>query len=125
TDVRPPQMLLKGMSLVGDASLPMMLLALGARLSAFDPSGFRGGLLGALARPIIGMVLAWPLTVWLELEGQARAQLLLFGALPPAVLQFMLAERYQQEPDKVAAMIMLGNVLALGFVPLALLIGMG
>jgi hypothetical protein len=39
-------------------------------------------------------------------------------------MQFMLAERYHQEPDKVAAMIMLGNALAVVFVPLALAIGL-
>ena len=43
--------------------------------------------------------------------------------LPPAVLQFMLADRYQQEPEKVAAMVMLGNVMALIFVPLGLVLG--
>ena len=32
----------------------------------------------------------------------------------------MLAERYGQEPEKVAAMILLGNALAVLFVPLAL-----
>ena len=58
------------------------------------------------------------------LEGAARGQLLLFAALPPAVMQFMLADRYQQEPDKVGAMIMLGNALAVLFVPLALALGL-
>lgn len=50
--------------------------------------------------------------------------MLLFAALPPAVMQFMLADRYQQEPDKTAAMIMLGNALAIVFIPLALALGM-
>lgn len=68
-------------------------------------------------------MVAWPLVIWLGLEGTARAQLLLFAALPPAVLQFMLADRYQQEPEKVAAMVMLGNVMALIFVPLGLILG--
>ncbi len=46
--------------------------------------------------------------------------MLRFAALPPAVMQFMLADRYHQEPDKVGAMIMPGNALAVVFVPLAL-----
>ena len=41
-------------------------------------------------------------------------------ALPPAVMQFLLAERYRQEPERVAAMILLGNALAVVFVPVAL-----
>jgi malate permease and related proteins len=50
--------------------------------------------------------------------------LLLFAALPPAVIQYMLADRYHQEPEKVAASIMVGNALAVVFVPLALAIGL-
>ena len=124
TELRPPEALLSGMKLLGDALLPMMLFALGVRLTALTRNGLALGFLGAFARPLIGLAIGIPLAWALELEGAARGQLLLFAALPPAVIQFMLAERYQQEPDKVGAMIMLGNALALLFVPLALAIGL-
>jgi predicted permease len=120
TDVRPPDVVLAGLKLLGDALLPMMLFALGVRLTALTRQGLALGLLGALARPLIGLAIALPLAWALGLEGAARGQLLLFAALPPAVMQFMLADRYHQEPDKVGAMIMLGNALAVVFVPLAL-----
>jgi predicted permease len=124
TELRPPDMLLSGMKLLGDALLPMMLFALGVRLTALTRQGLALGFLGALARPLIGLAIGIPLAWALDLEGAARGQLLLFAALPPAVIQFMLAERYQQEPDKVGAMIMLGNAMAVLFVPLALAIGL-
>jgi malate permease and related proteins len=124
TEVRPPEVMMSGMRLLGDALLPMMLFALGTRLTALTRSGLALGMLGALARPLIGLAIGIPLAWALGLEGAARGQLLLFAALPPAVIQFMLAERYQQEPDKVGAMIMLGNALAVVFVPLALAIGL-
>lgn len=124
TDVRPPAVLLSGLKLLGDALLPMMLFALGVRLTSLTRAGLALGLLGALARPLIGLAIGIPLAWVMGMEGAARGQLLLFAALPPAVMQFMLAERYQQEPDKVAAMIMLGNALAVIFVPLALAIGL-
>lgn len=124
TDLRPPDVLLGGLKLLGDAMLPMMLFALGVRLTSLTRSGLALGLLGALARPLLGLAIGIPLAWALGLEGAARGQLLLFAALPPAVMQFMLAERYHQEPDKVAAMIMLGNALAVVFVPLALAIGL-
>ncbi len=44
----------------------------------------------------------------------------IFGALPPAVLNYVFAERYRQEPGKVASMVMLGNLGALLFIPIAL-----
>lgn len=124
TEIRPPDVLLSGLKLLGDALLPMMLFALGVRLTSLTRSGLALGLLGALARPVIGLAIGLPLAWFLHLEGAARGQLLLFAALPPAVMQFMLAERYGQEPDKVAAMIMLGNALAVVFVPLALALGL-
>ena len=69
---------------------------------------------------MIGLALALPLVWALGLTGASKGQLILFGSLPPAVMQFLLAERYRQEPEKVAAMILLGNALAVLFVPLAL-----
>lgn len=124
TDVRPPEVVMSGLKLLGDALLPMMLFALGARLTALTREGMALGLLGALARPLIGLAIGIPLAWALGLEGEARGQLLLFAALPPAVIQYMLADRYHQEPEKVAASIMVGNALAVVFVPLGLAIGL-
>jgi predicted permease len=122
--VRPPDMLMTGMKLLGEAMLPLMLFALGVRLTALKAEDLPRGLLGAFARPVIGLALAVPLAWAFGLEGAARAQLILFGALPPAVMQFLLAERYGQEPERVAAMILLGNALAVVFVPIGLAIAL-
>ena len=118
--VRPPDTLFTGMKLLGDAMVPLMLFALGVRLTQLRRRDVPRGLLGAFARPMIGLAVGVPLAWALGLEGMARAQLILFAALPPAVMQFLLAERYEQEPERVAAMILLGNALAVVFVPLGL-----
>ena len=60
----------------------------------------------------------------LALTALQRGQMYLFASLPPAVLTFMVAEQYQQEPDQVAAIVLLGNLGALAFVPLGLWLGM-
>ncbi len=118
--VRPPDMIFTGMKLLGDAMVPLMLFALGARLTQLRRRDVPLGLLGAFARPLIGLAVALPLAWALGLEGSARAQLVLFAALPPAVMQYLLAERYEQEPERVAAMILLGNALAVLFLPVGL-----
>lgn len=123
-DVRPPEHLMTAMKMLGDATLPIMLFALGVRLTSLTRSGLVQGAVGALARPLIGLAIGLPLVWLMGLDGPAKGQLLLFAALPPAVMQYMLAERYHQEPDKVAAMILLGNALAVVFVPLALALGL-
>jgi hypothetical protein len=38
----------------------------------------------------------------------------------PAVISFIFAERYRQEPEKVASMVIIGNAAAVIFIPLAL-----
>ena len=120
TGVRPPDVIFTGMKMLGKAMLPLMLFALGARLTQLKREDIPRGLMGAFARPLIGLAVAVPLAWALQLEGFARGQLLLFAVLPPAVMQFLLAERYGQEPERVAAMILMGNALAVVFVPLGL-----
>jgi predicted permease len=46
--------------------------------------------------------------------------LLVFAALPPAVLNYMVAEQYRQEPRRVASIVLVGNFASLVFIPLAL-----
>ena len=70
----------------------------------------------------LGMLIAWGAGRALGLSTEHQAMLLVFGALPPAVLNYVFAERYAQEPDKVASIVMVGNVAALLFIPVALAI---
>jgi malate permease and related proteins len=102
--VWPPLML--AIKMVGDIAIPLMLFAL--------------GLFGAVLRPVAGMALAWVMMTLLGLPERERALLLVFGALPPAVLNYMFAERYHQEPDKVASMVLIGNMAAVVSMPIAL-----
>lgn len=117
-EVWPP--LLMSIEMVGDISIPLMLFALGVRLADSRISAVGFGLFGAVLRPVVGMALAWALLQMLELPPREQALLLVFGALPPAVLNYMFAERYQQEPDKVASMVLIGNLAAVVFLPIAL-----
>ncbi len=56
----------------------------------------------------------------LDLDATQQGLLFLFGSLPPAVLNFMVAEQYGQEPGKVASIVLIGNMMAVLFVPLGL-----
>ncbi len=112
--------LLTAIRMVGDISIPLMLFALGVRMVDVSLAGWRVGLLGAVLCPLTGLAgaaLALPL---LQLAPEQTALVVLFGALPPAVLNYMFAERYGQEPDKVASMVLIGNLAAVVFLPVAL-----
>ncbi len=106
--------------MLGDVSIPLLLFALGVRMTSVSFAEWRVAVTGAILRPLAGMGLA-ALMIWLfALSGRNAAMLLVFGALPPAVLNFLFAERYHQEPERVASLVLIGNLAALVFLPLAL-----
>jgi predicted permease len=108
--------------LLGEIAVPLLLFSLGVRLAVSSLSDLRVGVIGAIATPLIGMALAALLVPVLGLAGRDADMLLIFGALPPAVLNYVFAERYGQEPAKVASMVMIGNLGALVFIPIALVL---
>jgi len=108
--------------MLGDISVPLMLFALGVRLADVRFSDSTTGLIAAIVRPVAGMGTAAFLGWLMNLPSMQLAELILFGSLPPAVMNYMFAERYQQEPHKVASIVMIGNIAGLLFIPLALLI---
>jgi len=115
-----PEFLTVSAKLVGDALIPMMLLSLGVRLAEVRWDAIRLGLIGGIACPVTGLAMALVLAPALGLDPTQRGLLLLFGALPPAVLNFMVAESFRQEPHKVASIVLIGNLLSVLFVPIGL-----
>lgn len=112
--------LMAASKILGDISLGLMIFSLGVRLSSARLSAWGIGVVGAIATPLTGMLMAWGFGELAGLGRHSQDILFIFGALPPAVSGFIFAERYGQEPDKVAAIVMIGNAAALFFVPLAL-----
>ncbi|MFZ6674262.1 AEC family transporter [Undibacterium sp. Xuan67W] len=119
-----PDYLFIAMKMMGDACIPIMLFALGVRMLDISFSSWRIGVVGALICPVAGLLVALLLDPILPLNSAQRGQMYLFAALPPAVFCFMVAEQYQQEPDKVASIVLLGNLAALLFVPAGLWLGL-
>ena len=120
TDLRPPAAIGEGVHLLGQIAIPLMLFSLGARLTEADLTHWRAGLIGALLRPAAGLLLVLPLLWLLPLTGDLPALLILFAVLPPAVLNYMFADRYGQQPEIVAAIVIWGNLASLLVVPLTL-----
>ena len=119
-----PSPVFSAMKLLGEASIPIMLFALGVRMMDISFKSWHIGLVGAATCPLVGLIVALLLDQILPLTTGQRGQMYLFAALPPAVLCFMVAEQYRQEPDKVASIVLIGNLAALIFVPLGLWMGL-
>ncbi|MCB1774463.1 MAG: AEC family transporter [Gammaproteobacteria bacterium] len=115
-----PGPLHEAIDLVGQIAIPLMLFALGVRMTGVDLADWRIGVAGAVLCPLSGLLMAWLVLQWMPLPDVQYAQLVVFAALPPAVLNFMLAERYAIEPRKVAAIVLIGNLASLLVIPAVL-----
>jgi predicted permease len=115
-----PDWLSVAIKMVGDALIPMMLLSLGVRLFEVRWDDWHIGVIGGLVCPLTGLALAAVFAWATGMDRMQQGLLLLFGSLPPAVLNFMVAEQFRQEPAKVASIVLIGNVLSIAFVPLGL-----
>jgi predicted permease len=103
--------------MLGKVAIPLMLFSLGVRLTRVSWGDYRVGLAMAIFCPVVGVSLAMLLVQILPLSPLHQNILILFGVLPPAVINFMLAEQYNSDPDKVASMVIIGNLASLISIP--------
>lgn len=120
-NVRLPQFIDLPLEMLGQVAIPMMLFSLGVRLTRVTWNDSKSGLVMAAFCPIVGMALAIALCQVIPMSPLHQQILVLFGALPPAVINFMLAEQYGREPESVASMVLIGNIASVVTLPLALL----
>ena len=120
TDVHIPALILIPMEMLGQIVIPMVLFALGVRMQDVTTNDLRVGITAAILCPVTGLALAYCLQPILQLDALQWSVFLVFAALPPAVLNYMVAERYNQEPSRVASIVLIGNIGAIVWMPLAL-----
>ena len=119
-NVAVPTAIMLPIDMLGKVAIPIMLFSLGVRLTRVNLSDSSIGLVMAALCPIVGVSLALLIIEILPLSELHQNILILFGVLPPAVINFMLAEQYNREPDKIASMVMIGNLFSMVTIPLAL-----
>ena len=118
--VQLPEWIDVTLTMIGNILIPMMLLSLGARLAETPTTQWRAGVVGAIATPVVRIVAALVLLQFLPLSDVQRGAFLLFAALPPAVFNYLLADRFGREPEMVASIVMAGHFASVVLLPLAL-----
>ncbi|MDD1792297.1 AEC family transporter [Enterovibrio sp. ZSDZ42] len=106
-----------GMVLIGSAAVPVMLISLGVQLTAIQWSGLGVGLLSTALSLATGAASFAVIYFFVPLPPEHLRMMLLFAMLPPAVMNFLFAERFHVGPDKVASMVLFGNFLTVITLP--------
>lgn len=114
------QPLYEATTLLGQAAVPVMLLSLGAQMCNMKLSGLKVGILCTLQSLATGAI-AFTCIYWLIPLPRLELQMMvLFTMLPPAVMNYLFAERFNIEPVKVASMVLFGNFFSIVTLPLLL-----
>jgi malate permease and related proteins len=115
-----PEVLLRPITMLGQATIPIMLISLGYRLHEVESLQWGHALGGALARIGGGFAAANLAVHLIGAEGVNRQVLLLYGALPAAVVNFVLTEKYRQDPALAASIVVISTFISIFTIPVVL-----
>lgn len=107
-------------AMIGSVLVPMMLMSLGVRLASSQVADARVGVQSGVLIMAVRLAAVFLTLLLMPLQGLERGSLILFACIPPAVFNFLLADKFQVEPNKVASTVIVGHVLSLAFLPLGI-----
>ncbi len=122
TDAAPPGWVLDTTHLLGGVTIPLMLVTLGVSLARPTTVRLGRGLALALARLAMGFGVGLGLAELFGLHGIARGVMIIESAMPAAVFNYILAERYARAPSEIAGIVVLSTLLSYATLPLLLLV---
>lgn len=107
-----PVSLFRAFDLLGEASIPIMIFALGYKLSEVVITQVSKSFLAGGMRILFGLTLGILAVSLFKLDGVEAKVIILLSAMPPAVFNFVLAEKYNQDSETVASIILAGTLIS-------------
>jgi hypothetical protein len=103
--------------LLGELMIPLMLLALGHTLGGLRTKHLSFATFWGAARIALGFFVALGISALFHLHGMSRGVLLLQGAMPAAVFNYLFAARYERAPDEVAGIVLMSTLIGALLLP--------
>jgi malate permease and related proteins len=118
TDVVLPEWVSTTIGLLGNLMIPLMLLALGNTLGGLRVKRLPFALGWGTARLALGLGIAVAIAEIFGLQGVARGVLILQGAMPAAIFNYLFAARYDRDPEEVAGIVLMSTFVSAATMPL-------
>ena len=119
--VEAPAWLTATISLIGDLTIPLMLLMLGSSLGQLKIASFGRAAVISVVRIVLGALVGIAVAALFGLTGTMRAVLILQCANTVAVYNYLFAQRWNNEPEEVAGVVVLSTLLSLLSIPTLLI----
>jgi predicted permease len=117
TGIRPPQWVENTAKLLGNFTIPLMLIAMGVSLARFEITSIRRSLALSLLRLGMGFAVGVVLANLLGLTGVARGIMILQSSMPVAVFSYLFAVRFHRSPEEVAGTVVISTLLSFASLP--------
>ena len=109
------------LKLLGDATIPLMLLSLGYQLQTSRISHFSQSMAASVLRIGGGFLLGLLAVELLDIQGISRAIVILSSSMPSAVINFVISYKYDLDKELVASTVALSTLLNMITTPLILM----
>lgn len=117
---KPPELISKFTKLLGDITIPLMLLTLGVSLQRMKVFNLGRASLLSIVRIGMGFGVGVLIASLMGLTGTARGVFILQSSMPVAVFNYLLAERYKKNAKETAELIIVSTILSIITIPLVL-----
>jgi predicted permease len=134
---RYSNLLCDGIEILGQGSIPLLILSLGYSLKRTKLADVGHGIAGASLRIVMGPAIAFGMVMlfrhigWAPIEEgyelsqyagvrTTEAIIILMGAMPAPITSFLLNEKFDNCPSKAASMVLIGTIAGVVTIPLIL-----
>ncbi|HRW30700.1 MAG: AEC family transporter [Alphaproteobacteria bacterium] len=121
TGITPPKWIMNTTELLAGVTVPLMLLTLGASLAMLKVIKLGKIISIGLLKIAFGMAIGIVTADYFGFEGVTRNVLIMQMSMPVAVFSYLLASKYNRNPEEVASLIMTTTLTSFITVPLMLL----
>jgi len=122
TGTLPPELVTKTCGLLQNATIPIILLALGMQLSMTTLSHLKTSIIASVCRMGGGLIIGIACVKGFHLEGLAGKVVLFNAMMPSAMISYIVAHKFSSEGPLVASTILVSTLISLATIPLALIL---
>ncbi|MGF1625939.1 MAG: AEC family transporter [Alphaproteobacteria bacterium] len=120
TGYQTPLWAARTIDLVGQVTIPLMLLTLGVSLAGLGLRNLGRSVVLAVLRLAIGFAVGIAVVWALDMDRVEGGVLIIQAAMPVAVFNYLFAQRYAREPADVAGMVLVSTIISFLTLPVLL-----
>lgn len=117
-----PATLIDVLKMIGNAAIPLALVALGGRLATLKLGNIKIPVAALFSRFVVGGIAAFAFIKLFNIDGVVASVILLISVMPPAVNSYVLNEKFNADPENAATAVLIGTLVSV--IPIAIVLSM-